>query len=444
MIPVVRSYIHKHHLLSGDKPVIVGLSGGCDSVALVVILARLGYQCIAVHCNFHLRNEESDRDEVFAGNLAHELGIPFYKTDFDTRRYASDKHVSIEMAARELRYDWFEKIRQQCDAQAIAVAHHRDDSVETFLMNLIRGTGIRGLTGIQPKNGFIIRPLLVAGRDEIQTWTEKEKLTYITDSSNLSDVYTRNFIRLRILPLLQVANPSVKDAIARTSGHLTSVEAVYRSVVEKAKTVVMKENNRISITELLRFPSPETILYDLLLPFQFSRPVTENIFSALHKEPGKLFYSSTHRLIKDREYLLISSIEQANVCSYTIHTEKGVWNGPINLSFEKTIVDQTFSPEKDKSSASFDYDKLKFPLTLRTWRSGDWFVPFGMKGRKKLSDYFSDLKYSRIDKEQTWLLCSGENILWIVGERTDERFRVDKATKCVLLVKYFLVDVVYP
>jgi tRNA(Ile)-lysidine synthase len=436
MVSVIRAYIHKHQLLSGDKPVIVGLSGGGDSVALVVILVRLGYRCIAAHCNFHLRNEESDRDEAFAGDLAHTLGIPFCKTDFDTRRYASEKHISIEMAAREQRYDWFEKMRRQCDAQAIAVAHHRDDSVETFLMNLIRGTGIRGLTGIQPKNGYLIRPLLPVGRDEIQAWLGKEKLAYITDSSNLSDAHRRNFIRLRILPLLQEMNPSVKESIAHTSGHLAGVETIYRSVAEKAKTVAMKENNRISITELLQFPSPETILYDLLVPFRFSRPVTENIFLSLHKESGKIFYSPTHRLVKDREYLLIAPIEQAKVCSYTIHTEEGVWNGPISLSFGKTIAGKAFSPEKDKSSASFDCDKLKYPLTLRTWQPGDWFIPFGMKGRKKLSDYFSDLKYSRIDKEQTWLLCSGNNILWIVGERMDERFRVDKTTKYVLKVKF--------
>ncbi|MDR1644471.1 MAG: tRNA lysidine(34) synthetase TilS [Tannerellaceae bacterium] len=437
MLPAVRTYIDKHHLLSGDKPVIVGLSGGSDSVALLAILSRLGHQCIAAHCNFHLRNEESDRDASFAGDFACTLGIPFYKTDFDTRRYASRKRISIEMAARELRYDWFEELRQQLDAQAIAVAHHQDDSVETFLMNLTRGTGIKGLRGIQPKNGFIIRPLLATGRDEILAWIEQEKLTHVTDSSNLSDIYTRNFIRLRLLPLLENLNPSVKEAIVRTSGHLSDIETIYQSVIEKARTSVMKENNCISITKLLQFPSPGTILYELLTPFHFSRIVTEDIFSSLQKESGKTFYSPTHRLIKDRTYLLLSPIKEANAHSYTIDMENTLWHGPINLSLHKITIDKEFCPEKSTSSASFDYDKIEFPLTLRTWRPGDWFVPFGMRGRKKLSNYFSDRKYSLIDKEKTWILCSGEDIIWIVGERIDDRFKIETTTKTVLLMKFF-------
>ncbi|MDR1557812.1 MAG: tRNA lysidine(34) synthetase TilS [Tannerellaceae bacterium] len=441
MLPTVRRYIDKHQLLSGSKPVIAGFSGGSDSVALLSILSRLGYRCIAAHCNFHLRDEESDRDEAFAGNFAHRWGIPFHKTDFNTRSYASEKHISVEMAARELRYTWFEELRERLDAQAIAVAHHRDDDVETFLMNLIRGTGIRGLRGIQPKNGFIVRPLLGISREAIRAWVEKEQLAYVTDSSNLSDTYTRNFIRLRILPLLEEINPSVKEAVARTSGHLSAVEGIYQSVVEKARTSLMKENNRISIAELLQLPSPEAILYELLTPFRFTRPVTEAIFAALDKEPGKIFYSSSHRLIKDRNFLLLSALEDTHTEVYTIEAEAGDrWYGPVNLSFRKLIADQTFCLERNKSTALFDYNKLTFPLTLRTWQPGDWFIPFGMKGRKKLSDYFSDHKYSRLDKEQAWLLCSGNNIIWIVGERTDERFRISKTTKNILSVKFFRED----
>ena len=207
MLATIRKYINTHHLLSGEKPVIVGFSGGSDSVALLVALSRLGYRCIAAHCNFHLRGEESDRDAAFAENFAYTSGIPFYKTDFNTRLYASGKRISMEMAARELRYQWFETMRENLDAQAIAVAHHRDDNVETCLMNLIRGTGVRGLRGIQPQNGFIIRPLLNISKEDLAAWIEKEQLTYVTDSSNFSDAYSRNFIRLRILPLLEEMNP---------------------------------------------------------------------------------------------------------------------------------------------------------------------------------------------------------------------------------------------
>ncbi|MDR1344316.1 MAG: tRNA lysidine(34) synthetase TilS [Tannerellaceae bacterium] len=434
MLSIVSDYIRKYNLLSGERSVVVGLSGGADSVALLTILTRLDYRCIAAHCNFHLRDEESDRDAAFAEDFANILNIPFLKTDFDTRRYASRMHISVEMAARELRYHWFEELRRQSDAQAIAVAHHRDDSVETLLMNLVRGAGIRGLKGISPKNGYIVRPLLAAGRDEIRTWIDDEHIPYVDDSSNFSDVYVRNFIRLRILPLLEDINPSVKKAIARTSGHLSAAETIYQSVVEKAKTVVMKGDNHISISELLQFPSPETILYELLVPFHFTPTVTGNIFAALDKESGKVFYSPTHRLIKDRNALLISPLKEANTRSYTIDNEEGVWCGPITLTCSKTVAGKSFRPPKDKSSASLDYGKLKFPLILRTWQSGDWFIPFGMKSRKKLSDYFTGRKYSLIDKEQTWLLCSEGDIVWIVGERIDDRFSVSETTKSVLSV----------
>jgi tRNA(Ile)-lysidine synthase len=437
MLPLVRAYISQHRLLSGDKRVVVGLSGGGDSVALLAALVRLGYTCVAAHCNFHLRAEESDREEAFAGNFAQRLQLPFYKADFDTRQYASLKHISIEMAARELRYAWFEDLRQSIDAEAIAVAHHKDDSVETFLINLTRGSGIRGLRGIQPKNGYIVRPLLAVGKKEILSWLEEQQLTYMTDSSNFSEIYTRNVVRHKLIPLLEEMNPSVKEAIARTAGHLSEVERIYQSVVEKARRLAMKDGHRISIEELRQFPAPQTILYELLLPFHFSRFVTDDIFSALDKESGKTFYSPTHRLIKDRTCLLITPIEEnGSDRSYEIETERESWsNGAVNLLFRKVKADE-LQIEKDKSIAYFDYDKLSFPLSLRAWKAGDRFVPFGMKGWKKLSDYFSDRKYSLQEKEEAWLLCSGEDIIWIVNERPDERFRVNKTTKYILAVKF--------
>lgn len=436
MIHTIRAYINKHKLLSDDKPVLVGLSGGADSVALLVVLVKLGYKCIAVHCNFHLRGEESDRDETFAESLAQTLAVPFYKIDFNTHLYAKEKHISIEMAARELRYNWFEEMRIRLNARAIAVAHHRDDNVETLLMNLTRGTGIKGLRGIRPKNGYIVRPLLPVGREDILRWLEKQQASFVTDSTNLSDEYTRNFIRLRIIPLLEKMNPSVKETIARTSEHLSSVEIIYQSVVEKARATIIENNNQLSITELLTYPAPETILYELLTPFGFTRQRVEDIFLSLNKEPGKMFFSPTHRIIKDREYLLITPIEKAETDIYTIDKEQGACQVPIELSWLKTVLDERFHLKKDKNIAYFDYDKLRFPLTLRRWQPGDWFIPFGMTGRKKLSDYFSDHKYSLLDKEQTWLLCSGENIIWIIGERTDNRFRIDKTTSYVLTVNF--------
>lgn len=443
MRDTVRAYIEKYQLLEESCPVLVGLSGGADSIALLTLLVKLGYSCIAAHCNFHLRGEESMRDERFAEEYAKTLQVPFLKTDFDTEQYAAANHLSIEMAARELRYNWFEEKRSETGAQAIAVAHHRDDSVETVLMNLVRGTGIRGMSGIRPKNGYVVRPLLCVTRKEITAWLDARNISYVTDSTNLSDAYTRNFIRLRVLPLLEDINPSVRTAIARTADHLSAAEAVYMHVVEQAKAEVLDEGNRISIPALMHYPSPAAILYELLKAYNFSRTVSEDIYAALEGEPGKQFFSPTHRLVKDRDYLLLSSIETKPEQTYVLSGNEEKWVGPVELSFNKVVISENFHIRKDKNIAYFDYDKLAFPLTLRTWKDGDWFIPFGMKGRKKLSDYFSDRKFSRFEKERVWLLCSGNDIIWIVGERPDNRYSIGSATKCALIVNFFSTKTLY-
>lgn len=442
---IVRAYIETHRLLTGNAPVLVGFSGGADSVALLNLLVQLNYSCIALHCNFHLRAGESVRDEQFAEEMSRALGVPFYKIDFDTTAYAAEHRLSVEMAARELRYNWFEEMRERLGGQAIAVAHHRDDSVETVLLNLIRGTGIRGMGGIRPKNGYVVRPLLTVSRTEILTWLEEQNLSYVTDSTNLSDAYTRNFIRLRILPMLEELNPSVRTAIARTADHLAETETIYLHVVDEARRQLMEPADRFSIARLMSYPSPATILYELLKPYGFTRQVADDVFRSLTKESGKVFYSSDYRLLKDREYMLLSPVCTKEIQEYTFTADdvlEDIWRGPIELSFRKIVINSDFNIRKDKHVAYFDYDKLSFPLTLRGWKEGDWFIPFGMKGRKKLSDYFSDHKFSRIDKEQTWLLCSGENILWVVGERSDNRFCIDKTTKSVLVVNFFSTKII--
>jgi tRNA(Ile)-lysidine synthase len=437
LIETIRTYINKHHLLpENNQPVVVGLSGGADSVALLAVLVRLGYSCIAAHCNFRLRGEESERDEAFAKKIAADMNVPFYQTVFDTLAYAKEKHLSVEMAARELRYGWFEEMRRKLEAQAIAVAHHRDDSVETILMNLIRGSGIHGLSGIRPRNGFVVRPLLPVSRKEISDWLKQQHYTCIMDSSNLSEEYTRNFLRLRVLPLLEEINPSVRQAIARSGEHLSGAARLYDYVVEEAIQKVKEEENRFSIPALMNYPAPETILYELLKPYGFSRIVSRDVFLSLTKTPGKTFFSARWRLIKDRGSLLLSPLPDTNTAdSYMITSEKDTGHLPVKLSFCKIIVSDKEQMEKDRHTAWFDYDKLRFPLALRHWRKGDWFIPFGMEGRKKLSDYFSDRKFSRIQKEETWLLCHGEDILWVVGERADNRFRMDGKTKQALIVK---------
>ncbi len=431
----IQQYIIQHQLLSGEKPVVVGISGGADSVALLHILVSLGYKCIAAHCNFNLRGDESSRDEQFTTDFTQRLQVPLCKISFETNKYAQENRLSVEMAARELRYRWFEELLNTYDADAVAVAHHRDDSVETLLINLTRGSGLTGLTGIKPKNGNVVRPLLCVSREDIYAYIENNGLEYVTDSSNSSDIYTRNFIRLKVIPLLEEINPSVKASLARTANHLYDASLIYNHSIEEARRVII-QNNRLSISALLSFPAPATILYEMLKPYGFSRTVCESIFTVLDKDSGKIFYSSTHRLLKDRSDLLIDVLSGEDNRAYLINLEDDNVDLPVELKPEIVVIKESYQIEKDKKFAYFDFDKLSFPLVLRHWQEGDWFVPFGMKGKKKISDYFSDKKFSLFDKEKTWLLCSGQDVIWIVGERTDNRYRIEKTTKRVLKLKF--------
>jgi len=431
-------------LLTSDKPVIVGFSGGSDSVVLLFILNRLGYNCIAAHCNFHLRDNESCRDESFCRQFAEQLCIIFEKIDFDTKLYAAGHRISIEMAARELRYEWFETLRKKYDAQAVAVAHHQNDSIETVLLNMLRGTGIRGLSGIRPKNGWIVRPLLCVGKDDITRYIKENNLSFMSDSTNLSDDYTRNFIRLRLIPLMKEINPSVESTLARTVEHLADVEEIYLHTLENIKQTVLKNTGNdvfsISIADLSGLPAPRTILYELLRPFGFTRQLSENVFDSLSGESGKIFDApdSGYQLLKDRTAVFIyKKTEQTNEIYQIEENDTDLDRLPIHLSFQKIEINRSFEIDKSQSTATFDFEKIIFPLTLRKWREGDWFVPFGMKGRKKISDFFIDNKLSILQKDEIWLLCSGKDIIWIVGERSDNRFRIDKKTKFALVINFF-------
>ena len=432
----VERFIHQHGLLTGKRPVLVGLSGGADSVALLGVLVQLGYPCQALHCNFHLRGEESDRDEVFAHRFADSLGVPFLKVDFDTTGYAAAHHESIEMAARSLRYRWFEEQRQAYDAEAIAVAHHRDDSVETLLMNLLRGSGLRGLGGIRPRNGQVVRPLLVVSRAEIEEWLKAQGWDYVTDSSNLSDAYTRNFIRLRVLPLLEQLNPAARETIARSAAHLSAAEQLYEYMVEEARKAVFVTADSLSIEALLRYPAPETLLYEWLRPYGFSRIVVSELFESLTGLSGKQFYSATHQVLKDRDRLYIAPQREESAWQpVEIPVATGEFTQPLRLSCRLMVRTPDFQMERTADTAYFDADKLPDRLSLRLPQTGDWFVPFGMRGRKKLSDFFADQKMTRWEKSQQPLLGAGDSIIWVVGRRVDDGCRVEETTKIIFSVK---------
>ncbi len=416
-------YIDKEDLFSSDSNILVALSGGADSVALLCILHAAGYHCEAAHCNFHLRGEESNRDEQFVRQLCKKYEIRLHTVDFDTTRYATENHISIEMAARELRYNWFEEVRTKCQADVIAVAHHQDDSVETILLNLIRGTGITGLLGIRPRNGAIVRPLLCINREEILHYLQSIGQDYVTDSTNLEDEYTRNKIRLNVLPLMQTINPSVKNSLIETSNYLNDVSAIYNRYIEEAKTKITTSEG-IRIRELLKEPAPEALLFEILHPLGFNSAQIKDITNSLHGQPGKQFSSKEWRVIKDRELLLLEKAQSENKEEL-----------PFQIIKEEKEYTPDFLIPREKGIACFDADKLNGEISYRKWQTGDTFVPFGMKGKKKISDYLTDRKFSISQKERQWVLCCGERIAWLIGERTDNRFRIDETTQRIVIYK---------
>lgn len=415
----VRNFIVTHQLLREGARVVVGLSGGPDSVCLARILDNLGYEVVAVHCNFHLRGEESIRDEQFVTNLCQQRGWKLYRTDFDTEAYARQQGISIEMAAREYRYDWFHQLQKEVGAEAIAVGHHQDDNVETLLLNLTRGTGIRGLCGMQPKNGEVVRPLLCLTREEILSYLQDIGQEYVTDHTNLEDEYARNKVRLDVLPLLECINQGATKNITSTMENLNEVMKVYREAMKDAvnQCVEHQENGEIfiSIETLKSLPSPISVLHEELSPFGFNKVQMKQMLAALG-ESGKVFTAEGRRVLIDRQSIIVEAAQY-----------------PMPHINKEEIPIEGLTIEKNPRYAYLDADKLHGELTLRTPQEGDTFAPFGMDGKRKLlSDFLTDLKLNLFEKERQPLLMDGEEIAWVVGKRSSELYRVDSQTKRVI------------
>lgn len=435
MLTRVEQYIASESLLSPRARVLVGLSGGADSVALLVVLRQLHYDCVAAHCNFRLRGEESERDRDYAHSLANSLGVPFVETAFDTVGYAEANGISIEMAARELRYSWFESVRMEQHCEAIAVAHHRDDNAETVLLNLTRGTGILGLTGMQPRNGHIIRPLLCVSRQEIVDYLSSQQIDYVTDSTNLESLYTRNKLRLDVIPLLRTINPSFDASMERTIAHLRDSEKFYRTAINEWRERVCTEREgtlHIDLDILHTSPAPATLLFEIVSPMGFNASQIDAM-SAANLSSGRQFLTATHRAVSHRTNLIITPLDEADGSDILATWSEADITTQCGLKFAYHASDE-FAMVRDAAVACIDADKLRYPLILRRWRKGDTFIPFGMRGRKKVSDYFSDKKYSLLDKEQAMILCDSEKIVWVVGERLSEEVRIDAHTRRILVV----------
>ena len=439
MTTQIQEYISLHKLFTKQSKVLVGLSGGPDSMALIHILMQLGYNCIAAHCNFHLRGKDSNNDAAFVTKWCNENNIALHTIDFETYTYAATKKVSIEMAARELRYDWFKKLRLEQNADVIGIAHHKDDSVETILINLIRGTGIKGLTGIPIINEHVVRPLLAISRREIMEYLSNNQVPYVIDHTNEEELYTRNILRLKVLPILEKINPSVKNSIVTTSNNLKEAEKIYDGYIKNAIEVVFK-NNLIDIQKLKQTLSPQSVLFEILSPIGFTPSVIEDIANNLDSIPGKIYMADNYRLLKDRDYLVISEskLEKKEdiLEEFLIYQDSDDMQQPITLTYKTEINTPQFVIQKSKSVLHADIDKLSFPLTLRKWRKGDWFVPFGMDGKKKISDFFTDNKFTLFQKEETWVLLSGNNIVWIVNHRADNRFKITVTSKTIYTINF--------
>lgn len=439
MLQTVKQYITKKAMPVPNAKLVVAVSGGIDSVVLLDILVKLGYQCIVAHCNFHLRGEESDGDEKFVAEIAKSYRIPFRTVSFDTKEEAAIRKISIEMAARELRYTWFEELLETEQCAAIAVAHHANDATETFFLNLIRGTGIRGLLGIKACNHHIIRPLLCCQRATIEAYAIEHSLQYRTDSSNNETVYVRNKIRHALIPECETINVAFMQTMTDNMERLSDITDILNYFMADIRLKMVSTQNGLLIikSELLKtLPAPNTILFELLRPYNFNTETVTHIYQSLDGLSGKTFYSSTHRAIINRDEIIVNNIDVSDEKWYHIEENTKKISQPISLEF----IEHKGIPiiKKDVHWAYIDIDKLIFPLKLRRWQTGDTFIPLGMTNHKKVSDYFIDEKLSIIEKENTWLLTTADDtIIWIVGKRLDNRFRVNELTsKQVLIVKY--------
>ena len=432
-------YISKNKLFTKKQKLLVAVSGGMDSVLLCHLLSKADFKFGIAHCNFQLRGRESDADEKFVSQLAKHFNVPFYVKNFNTENYAIDKGVSVQMAARELRYCWFEEIRIKNKYNFIAVAHHQDDEIETFFINLIRGTGIAGLHGIKAKAGWIIRPLLFTERKEIEEYIKKNKIKYREDSSNSSVKYLRNKIRHKLIPFLKELNPDIENTIKSNIERIKQIENIFQQLVgEKREELISKEKDiiKFDIKKLLELKNLEMFLFEFLKPYGFSGDIIGKIASGLKKESGKQFFSPSYRLLKDRTHLLVVPLEkEKKEQTYIITEGYKELNSTLHLKFKKENIVKGFEVIRAASTGMFDLSKLIFPLTIRKWKQGDFFFPLGMKGKKKLSDFFTDIKLSIFDKENIWLLCNGNDIIWIIGHRIDNRYKVTDKTKKVFIAE---------
>ena len=431
--------IEKTKLFGPDQSVILAVSGGMDSVVMAHLFYRSGYQFALAHCNFKLRGNDSELDELFVKELADKLNVPFYCKSFNTKLFAKTQKVSIQMAARDLRYRWFEELRKSEGYNYVATAHHKNDLAETVLINLARGTGLRGLKGVPMKGDGIIRPLLIFERKEIEAFVNDNELKYREDSTNKEEKYLRNKIRHQVVPVFEEINPSFIANIEELSRIVYGNQSLLDSMIDQVLGKYVKKEGdtvRIPIDVLSAYAARDVLLFELLREYGFQPSVVSDIAESLEGQAGKIFYSSSHSCLKDRDYLIISTQKEPKADEYSVNFNQKdiiIPGAKLIFSYHKDFsLSQIIA---DNNTAFMDADKLRYPLVLRKPRHGDYFLPLGMSGKKKISDFLTDVKIPRTEKKNIWLLTSDDKIAWVVGFRIDNRFRVKKTTQRVLEIK---------
>lgn len=428
--------MRSHQMASDQDKILVGVSGGIDSMVLLHLLIHTGLSVGVAHCNFSLRGEESDGDEQFVRYYCLMNGIQFHSIRFDTMEYAKENGFSIQVAARKLRYAYFDELCREHKYTRIAIAHNLNDSVETVLLNLSRGTGLKGLTGIKHVNGKVIRPLLFALRSEIEEYANAHNINYREDSSNATTKYKRNFIRHKVLPLLQNLNPSVYQSIALTAANLSESQVLVDRQLEQIRSTLVRGKGNsflLSLSKLNDVPAAQLFLVEFLADFGFTPSQAREAYNLIHSISGKFIESETHTVFHDREFLIVQPKIRTEDIDIEIYPETESIDEPLKMIFQ-TFDAIIINIEKDTKVANLDWQKLKFPLRIRHWRPGDRFIPLGMKGFKKVSDFLIDIKLPVADKQKVFVLTSGNDIVWVIGYRIDNRFRIDNETQRVYKV----------
>lgn len=425
-------YCEKIGLSNGTK-ILLTVSGGIDSMALLHLFHLSEYSIEVAHCNFNLRGEESHGDQKFVKEICDSLNISFHSKLFETEKYAQDRGVSIQMAARDLRYTWFEELRIETKLDVIATAHHQDDQVETILLNMSRGTGLKGMHGILSVQNHLIRPLLFTNREQLESWVISNNLNYREDSSNVSEKYYRNKIRHQVLPVLKEINPSLSRTFQANTERFSAAEQNLSFLYEKERSNLFIQNgdeHHLVLSELNKFPSPIDVVFHFISQYGFND--WKSIENILSSKSGKMISSEKYHLLRNREELVLKMKDEKLAETFLIQEHTKQICKPISLTLNCKSVNG-FHIKKSSFEAALDFDKLSFPLELRKWQNGDVFHPLGMKGNKKLSDFFIDKKMNLFEKENTWILCSNNQIVWIVGHRIDDRFKLVENSQKVYL-----------